>query len=72
MNLFSRFQKLLPNHPLRVGTVLGIDGTSLLLEEVGGALVTIRGSAAVGARVYFKDGVFDSLAPDLPLEVIEE
>lgn len=72
MNLFKRFQRLLPQNPLRVGQVLSVDGTSITVEETGGALVRVRGEAAVGEKVYFRDSVIEGPAPNLPLEVIEE
>lgn len=72
MNLFTRFKKLIPTYPLRVGTVLSVDGTSVQLEEVGGARLMVRGAdVSVGDKVYFRDGVIEGPAPSLPLEVIE-
>ena len=72
MNLFKRFERLLPSRPLRVGTVVAVDGTDVVLQELGGAAVRARGEATVGARVYFRDSVVEGPAPNLPLEVIEE
>lgn len=72
MNLFKRFQKLIPTYPLRVGTVLSVlDGSEVLIEEVGGAVLTVRGEASVGQRVYFRNSVIEGPAPNLPVEVIE-
>lgn len=72
MNLFKRFQRLLPQNPLRVGQVLSVDGTAFTVQETGGGLVQVRGEAAVGDKVYFRDSVIEGPAPNLPLEVIEE
>lgn len=72
MNLFKRFQKLIPTYPLRVGTVSSVlSASEVLIEEVGGAVLTVRGSASVGQRVYFRNSVIEGLAPNLPVEVID-
>ncbi len=72
MNLFKRFERLLPQHPLRVGDVTAVDGTTVTVTEYGGGPVHVRGEATVGSMVYFSDSVIEGPAPDLPLEVIEE
>lgn len=72
MNLLKRFRRLLPEHPLRVGQVLSVDGTAVTVQETGGGLVLVRGEAAVGNKVYFRDSVIEGPAPNLPVEVIEE
>lgn len=72
MNLFKRFQLLLPQAPLRVGKVLAVDGTAVMVAEVGGAPVRVRGEATVGSQVYFRNSAIEGPAPNLPLEVIEE
>ena len=71
-NLFKRFERLLPRHPLRVGTVLSVDGTTVLVQEQGGGVVRVRGEATAGTKVYFRDSIIEGPAPNLPLEVIEE
>ena len=71
-NLFKRFERLLPRHPLRVGTVLSVDGTTALVQEPGGGVVRVRGDATTGAKDYFRDSTIEGPAPNLPLEVIEE
>jgi len=71
-NLFKRFERLLPRHPLRVGTVLSVDGTTALVQEQGGGVVRVRGDAITGAKVYFRDSTIEGPAPNLSLEVIEE
>ena len=71
-NLFTRFRKLIPTFPLRVGTIQAIDGTSVRIEETGGGLVTLIGTGTVGQRVYFRNGVIEDEAPDLPFMSVEE
>lgn len=72
MNLFKRFERLLPQNPLRVADVIAVDGTTVFVEEVGGAQFQVRGTATVGSRVYVRNQVIEGPAPDLPLGVIEE
>lgn len=71
-NLFKRFLDLVPKSPLRVGVVTAIDGTSVRIEEMGGGDVTVRGEAALGERVYFRNGVIEGTAPNLPFVTVEE
>lgn len=70
-NLFTRFQKLLRQPPLRVGDVIAYDSGVALIEEAGGGQVSARGETTVGARVFFRDGVIEGPAPDLTVEIIE-
>lgn len=70
-NLFKRFQKLLPNPPLRVGTVIQYADGVATLAEVGGGIATARGEVRVGDKVFFRDNVIEGPAPDLTDEIIE-
>ena len=72
MNLFKRFERLLPQHPLRIADVISVDGTNILVQEVGGVRFQVRGEATAGDRVYVRNQVIEGPAPDLPLEVLEE
>lgn len=68
MNLWRRFQELLPTDPLLVGEVLAhnADGTSTL-EAPDGAVYRARGqSVAVGNNAFVRGGVVQGPAPDLP------
>lgn len=71
-NLFKRFQRLIPSYPLRVGTVQEVQGTSVLVAEVGGGTVRLVGTGTVGQKVYFRNAETVGPAPNLPVEVIEE
>ena len=71
-NLFVRFQRLLPSNPLRVGNVVSVSGTSVLVQEDGGAQVRVIGEATVNSRVYFRAGEIVGPAPNLTLITVEE
>jgi hypothetical protein len=70
-NPYKLLLDLLPQAPLQVGTVLSTDGGVATIELPGGGTVQARGEAAVGDRVFLRDGVIEGLAPVLPIEVIE-
>ncbi|QPS74624.1 hypothetical protein [Delftia acidovorans] len=72
MNLFKRFERLLPRAPRRVGTVLAVDGTTVRVEEVGGNITQVVGEATVGQQVYIRNSAIEGPAPNLPLEDVEE
>lgn len=65
-NLFAQFRRLLPNPPLQVGQVIAVIGGIATIEVPGGGRVEARGEATVGQRVFFRDGVIEGIAPDLP------
>jgi hypothetical protein len=71
VNLFKRFLGLRPDPPLQVGTVLAVVGGTATVELPGGGQVQARGAAAIGARVFVRDGVIEGGAPALPVELIE-
>lgn len=70
-NLYKRFQRLLPNPPLRVGTVVAYANGVAEIEESGGGRTLARGEASINDRVFFRDGVIEGPAPSLSVEVIE-
>ena len=69
-NLFSRFQKLIPTYPLRVGDVIGYDNGVATIQEQSG-VATARGEVTIGDRVFFRNGAIETPAPDLTIEIIE-
>ena len=71
-NLFTRFKRLLGTAPTRRGEVTAVVGTDLVVEEEGGGVSRIQGSATVGQWVYFRDHLMDSVAPSLPTVLVEE
>ena len=46
-------------------------GPTLGVHLPGGGLLQARGAEPLGARVFVRDGVIESTAPDLPIELIE-
>ena len=69
-NLFKRFQALIPTYPLRVGDVIAYSNGVATIQEQSG-VATARGEATVGDRVFFRNGVIETPAPDLTVEIIE-
>ena len=70
-NPYRRLLGLLPTYPLTVGEVISSSGGKVVVEQPGGGRLTARGSGAVGANVFVRDGVVEGAAPDLTVEVIE-
>lgn len=70
-NLYKVFRDLIPEPALQVGTVLSVSGGVASLELPGGGILKARGEATVGQRVFVRDGVIESAAPNLPVELIE-
>lgn len=66
MNVYKEFERLMAPGPLQVATVLSVDAAGVLAELPGGAILRARGEAAVGARVFVRDGVIEGPAPSLP------
>lgn len=70
-NLYSEFRALIPEAPLQVGTVTQVTGGVVTVQLPGGGLLRARGSAGVGQKVFVRDAVIESIAPNLTLELIE-
>ena len=70
-NIYRQFLDLLPARPLQVATVLSSSGGASAVELPGGGVLQVRGTAAVGAQVFVRDGVIEGVAPSLTIEVIE-
>ena len=73
MNLAGEFQKLLPQSPLQIGTVVAHnpDGTSTVEIVGGGTLVVRETGVAIGLKTYMQYGQIQGEAPDLPVFEIE-
>ena len=70
-NLYEQFCRLLPDPPLQVGIVTEVASGILTVALPGGGRIRARGSAALGAQVFVRDGVVEGGAPSLTLEIIE-
>lgn len=70
-NVYSRFMRLLPGRPLLVGTVTAYADGVATISMVSGGEVLARGTAAVDDKVFFRDGVIEGPAPDLPEDIVE-
>lgn len=70
-NLYAEFRRLIPDAPLLVGTVVATFAGGVTVALQGGGTLRVRGNAAVDDRVFVRDGVIESLAPDLTLVEIE-
>jgi hypothetical protein len=70
-NLIHLFKDVFPDSPLLVAEVISVAGGLAVVEMPGGARAHVRGSATVGQKVFVRDGVIDSVAPDLPVIEIE-
>ena len=70
-NVYEQFLQLLPDAPLQVGTVIEVGAGVLSVQLPGGGVTRVRGSAALGQKVFVRDGVLEAIAPDLTLEIVE-
>jgi hypothetical protein len=70
-NRFQRLKKLFPDAPLLVGDVVQATSYGATVELPSGALITVRGTATVGQRVFVRDGLIEGVAPALPFFEIE-
>ena len=70
-NVYEQFRQLLPDAPLQVGTVIEVGAGVITVQLPGGGLVRARGSAALGQKVFVRDGGLEAIAPNLALEIIE-
>lgn len=71
-NLYRALRELLPESPLLVGIVdaAHADGTCTV-SLPGGGSQRVRGTAALAASVFVRDGVIEGEAPALTALVIE-
>lgn len=70
-NLFLQFQRLIPAAPLLVCAVISTSAEGSIVSLPGGALIRVRGTAAVGSRVFVRAGVIENAAPDFTPQTIE-
>ncbi|MDN4590249.1 hypothetical protein DBA29_17300 [Xenophilus aerolatus] len=70
-NLYRAFLNLLPPRDLQIAEVIAVDGDLATLQLVGGGVVTARGAATPGQKVFVRDGLIEAQAPDLPIVTVE-
>lgn len=70
-NLYRQFAALFAPDPLLVGEVIAVDAASATVELPDGTLITARGTASVGAKVFVKGGAIEGPAPSMPVVLIE-
>ena len=70
-NLWKAFSDLVARPPLQVATVLSVSGCIARVQFPGGGELLARGDAQVGEKVFVRDGVIETQAPNLPLFQIE-
>ena len=70
-NLWKRLKQLLPEDPLLVGTVDSVSTYGAVVELPDGSMVSVRGDATVGQKVFIRGGVIEGLAPSLATSLIE-
>lgn len=66
-NLFAAFRSLLPEPRLMIGTVTSAADGTVLVELHGGGSINARGDAAVGDRVFVRNGIVEGPAPSMPV-----
>jgi hypothetical protein len=70
-NVYKAFLDLLPGRPLQSGIVTAASAGVATVELPGGGLLQVRGQTTVGARVFVRDDVIESAAPNLAAVLIE-
>lgn len=70
-NPYKVLQGLFPDPPLFVGTVIEVSGGVATITLPDGGIAQARGNAAVNDNVYFRNGVIEGPAPQLPIVLIE-
>jgi hypothetical protein len=72
-NLWSRFEKMLPNDTTQVVTVLAVnsDGTSRVGTMGGGEMIVLGTSVVAGNKAFVKAGEITGPAPNLTSLEIE-
>ena len=74
-NIYKKLVELLPAADQRnIGTVETVNasaGTTTLITLGGGSVTVLGASLSVGDKAYFKGGLLEGKAPDLPVYEIE-
>jgi len=70
-NLFAQFRRLIPGQPLQVAMVVSSSDSGAVVELPGGAQLAVRGSGAVGTKVFVRAGLIEGPAPTLTVVTVE-
>ena len=74
-NLFKQFVALLPERDQRnIGEVTAVNATAnttTLSTFGGGSLVVVGTGVAIGDKAFFKGGLLEGTAPNLPIYEID-
>lgn len=70
-NPVNQLRQILGESATGVGTVLySVDG-AVTIQDVGGGSIVVKGAAAPGSKVYYRDDSVTGPAPDLPTYSID-
>lgn len=70
-SLWLRLRQLTPGAPLQIASVISADSYGALVQFASGSTQRVRGSTAIGQKVFVRGGVIEGRAPDLPVIEIE-
>ena len=72
-NLWQLFKGMTEQGAKQLATVIGVSGSNYDVTMQGGNNITVISDAvyAIGDKVFIRDGVIVSIAPDLPFTEIE-
>lgn len=72
-NPYKLLRELIPQAPLMVGTVKSLSGGVATIEIQGGGICKARSADTIktGDSVFFRDGVVEAKAPNLPVVNID-
>jgi hypothetical protein len=71
LNPFQALKSLFPDPPLQVGIVSAVSGDIATISLPDGGQLQARGSASIGDRVFFRNGVIEGQAPTLTYVEVE-
>ena len=64
-NIWKQFESLLDNDSTQIATIRSTTGTTSIIELLTGDQLKVRGTGAVGGKVYIKAGEIKEAAPNL-------
>lgn len=70
-NPFKVLQDLVARPGAEIGVVTSVSTGEAVVTLPGGGVLRVRGTASVSDTVYIRDGVIESIAPGLPIVLID-